>query len=115
MQAEIIIIGAGVAGLMAGRRLAAAGLDVLILDKGRRIGGRMASRREAGLLFNHGAQFVTAHSPIFAEICADAAAEGIMKIWPTSGRDAAYSGQPSMRDIASFIGADLPIPPTNRD
>lgn len=109
MQAEIIIIGAGVAGLMAGRRLAAAGRDVLILDKGRRIGGRMASRREAGLLFNHGAQFVTAHSPIFAEICADAATEGIMKIWPASGRDAAYSGQPSMRDIASFIGADLPI------
>ena len=102
MQAEIIIIGAGVAGLMAGRRLAAAGLDVLILDKGRRIGGRMASRREAGL-FNHGAQFATAHSPIFAEICADAAAEGIMKIWPTSGRDAAYSGQPSMWILPALL------------
>lgn len=109
MQAEIIIIGAGVAGLMAGKKLAAAGCDVLILDKGRRIGGRMASRREAGLLFNHGAQFVTAHSPIFAELCKGAAADGIMEIWSESGRDTAYSGRPSMRDIASFIGAGLPV------
>lgn len=109
MQAEIIIIGAGVAGLMAGRKLAAAGRDILILDKGRRIGGRMASRREAGFLFNHGAQFVTAHSPIFAEICADAAGDNIMELWPASGRNTAYSGRPSMRDIASFIGAELPI------
>lgn len=109
MQAEFIIIGAGVAGLMAGRILAAAGRDVLILDKGRRIGGRMASRREAGLLFNHGAQFVTAHSPVFADICADAAAKGVMEIWPETGRDTAYSGRPSMRDFASFIGAELPV------
>ena len=55
MQAEIIIIGAGMAGLMAGRVFTAAGKNVLILDKGRRIGGRMSSRRDAGLLFNHGA------------------------------------------------------------
>ena len=109
MQAEIIIIGAGMAGLMAGRVLAAAGKKILILDKGRRIGGRMSSRRDAGLLFNHGAQFVTAHSPIFKDICDQAAAKGIVGLWPATGRDTAFSGQPSMRDIASFIGADLAI------
>ncbi|MGB1474411.1 MAG: NAD(P)-binding protein, partial [Candidatus Puniceispirillaceae bacterium] len=35
MKAEIIIIGAGMAGLMAGRILSQAGREVLILDKGR--------------------------------------------------------------------------------
>ena len=109
MQAEIIIIGAGMAGLMAGRVFTAAGKNVLILDKGRRIGGRMSSRRDAGLLFNHGAQFVTAHSPIFKDMCTEAAAKGIVGLWPATGRDMAFSGQPSMRDIASFIGADLNV------
>ena len=109
MQAEIIIIGAGMAGLMAGRVFTAAGKDVLILDKGRRIGGRMSSRRDAGLLFNHGAQFVTAYSPIFKDICTKATAKGVVGLWPATRRDMAFSGQPSMRDIASFIGADLKI------
>ena len=109
MQAEIIIIGAGMAGLMAGRVFNAAGKDVLILDKGRHIGGRMSSRRDTGLLFNHGAQFVTAHSPIFKDICTEAAAKGVVGLWPATGRDMAFSGQPSMRDIASFMGAGLKI------
>ena len=103
MQAEIIIIGAGMAGLMAGRVFTAAGKNVLILDKGRRIGGRMSSRRDAGLLFNHGAQFVTAHSPIFKDMCTEAAAKGIVGLWPATGRDMAFSGQPSMRDIAALL------------
>ena len=109
MKAEIIIIGAGMAGLMAGRILSQAGRDVLILDKGRRIGGRMASRRDAGLLFNHGAQFVTAHSPVFSALCDRASDKGVIEKWPLSGRDNGYSGRPSMRDIASFVGANLTV------
>ncbi|MGB1908747.1 MAG: NAD(P)/FAD-dependent oxidoreductase [Candidatus Puniceispirillaceae bacterium] len=109
MKAEIIIIGAGMAGLMAGRILSQAGREVLILDKGRRIGGRMASRRDSGLLFNHGAQFVTAHSPVFSALCEGASDSGIMEKWPLSGRDNGFTGRPSMRDIASFLGANLSV------
>ena len=109
MKAEIIIIGAGMAGLMAGRILSQAGRDVLILDKGRRIGGRMASRRDSRLLFNHGAQFVTAHSPVFSALCDAASDRGVIENWPLSGRDNGYSGRPFMRDIANFIGANLTI------
>ena len=109
MKAEIIIIGAGMAGVMAGSILSQAGRDVLILDKGRRICGRMASRRDSGLSFNHGAQFVTAHSPVFSALCKEASDSGIIEKWPLSGRDNGFSGRPTMRDIASFIGADLTI------
>ena len=45
MQTEITIIGAGMAGLACARRLARAGHTPLLLDKGRGIGGRMATRR----------------------------------------------------------------------
>ena len=62
---EIVIIGSGLAGLAAGQLLKEAGHNALILDRGRRVGGRISTRRADGFLFNHGAQFVTAHSTAF--------------------------------------------------
>jgi len=64
MPTEITIIGAGMAGLACARRLVSAGYTPLVLDKGRGIGGRMATRRvtlAAGeVSFDHGAQYLTA-------------------------------------------------------
>lgn len=70
MQNDITIIGAGMAGLACARRLARAGHTPLVLDKGRGIGGRMATRRatlaEGEVSFDHGAQYLTARAPDFA-------------------------------------------------
>ncbi len=70
MPTEITIIGAGMAGLACARRLVSAGYTPLVLDKGRGIGGRMATRRvtlAAGEIgFDHGAQYLTARDPRFA-------------------------------------------------
>ena len=52
---KIVIIGAGASGLLCGKRLAEAGHSVLILDKGRNIGGRLSTRRTDGAVFHHGA------------------------------------------------------------
>ena len=54
-EKKIVIIGAGVSGLLCGKRLAEAGHSVLILDKGRNIGGRLSTRRTDGAVFHHGA------------------------------------------------------------
>lgn len=53
---DVAILGAGLAGLACGRRLAAAGLSVRLIDKGRRPGGRAATRipRGGGVPLNHG-------------------------------------------------------------
>ncbi|MFM7188226.1 MAG: FAD-dependent oxidoreductase [Armatimonadota bacterium] len=45
---DVAIIGAGLAGVAAAGDLAAAGKSVLVIDKSRGIGGRMATRRHAG-------------------------------------------------------------------
>ncbi|XVJ52032.1 MAG: NAD(P)-binding protein [Vampirovibrio sp.] len=59
---DVLIIGAGVAGLSAARVLEAAGLSVAIVDKGRGLGGRLATRRLGNVSFDHGAQYFTADS-----------------------------------------------------
>lgn len=52
---RVVVVGAGIAGLMCARELAATGVDVVVVDKGRGVGGRMATRRFGGAVFDHGA------------------------------------------------------------
>ena len=106
---EIVIIGSGLAGLAAGQLLREAGHNALILDKGRRVGGRISTRRADGFLFNHGAQFVTARSPAFSAVCARAVKAGQLAKWPLAGREDAFSGTPDMRGLAEFMAEGLAI------
>lgn len=70
MIRSALVVGAGLAGLVAAQRLAAAGIRVTVFDKGRGPGGRMATRREGDACWDHGAQFFTARDPRFAEMVA---------------------------------------------
>jgi len=106
---RVVIIGAGLAGLAAARRLNHAGHEVLVLDKGRRIGGRISTRRAEGYLFNHGAQFVTARSAEFSEICLCAEQTGRMALWDIGRKAPCFSGMPAMRGLAEMLGEGLNI------
>lgn len=66
MNADVAIVGGGLAGLAAARELRAAGRSVVVFDKGRAAGGRCATRRHAPFAFDHGAQFFTVREPAFA-------------------------------------------------
>ena len=65
---DCVVVGAGISGLVASRRLVDAGFSVLAFDKSRGVGGRVASRRIDGAPFDHGAQFVTRRSAEFSKI-----------------------------------------------
>lgn len=65
METDVIIVGAGLSGLIAGRELNAAGKRVLLLDKGTSAGGRLATRRIGDGVADHGAQFFTARTSVF--------------------------------------------------
>lgn len=58
---DVVVIGAGISGLVAATALEARGRSVIVLDKGRGVGGRMATRRgtTAGAVFDHGAQCIS--------------------------------------------------------
>jgi predicted NAD/FAD-dependent oxidoreductase len=62
---DILIIGSGLAGLSAAKKLSSKGLNVVVIDKGRGVGGRLAARRIGDAVFDNGAQFFTARSKEF--------------------------------------------------
>jgi renalase len=78
---RVVIVGAGLAGLVAARELNAAGAEVLVLDKGRSPGGRLATRRVGGATLDHGAQFFTVRSPAFAKTVDDWSQRGLVHVW----------------------------------
>jgi renalase len=64
---DALIVGAGICGLMAAGQLLDHGASVMILDKGRGVGGRLATRRIGAGRADHGAQFFTVRSAHFQE------------------------------------------------
>lgn len=65
---DVLVVGAGLAGLVAAKALCANGADVVLLDKGVGPGGRLATRRIAGATLDHGAQFFTVRSDEFSDL-----------------------------------------------
>lgn len=105
----ITIIGAGMAGLACARRLTEAGLEPILLDKGRGIGGRVATRRVDNMQFDHGAQYVTAHDPNFAAILQEQQTAGALVDWPDDSGRPRSVGRPSMSALAKALGGGLDI------
>ena len=70
MKSDVLIIGAGAAGLMAARDLADAGKKVLIIEARDRIGGRIfsLSQKDFGYNAEGGAEFVHGEAPITMEL-----------------------------------------------
>lgn len=111
-HSDIVIIGGGMAGLSAATALASTGQSIIVLDKGRGPGGRMAARRVeiAGetVSFDHGAQYFTARDPGFqAEVAAWQAA-GVAARWPAAG-DEAWVGAPGMNACVRHMAANLDV------
>ncbi|WP_375431344.1 NAD(P)/FAD-dependent oxidoreductase [uncultured Friedmanniella sp.] len=77
----VIVVGAGISGVAAARTLAGAGVPVVVLDRGRAIGGRMASRRPDGRVVDTGASYFTVSDPAFDEVVQDWRRRGLARPW----------------------------------
>jgi hypothetical protein len=77
---RIVVVGAGVAGLVAARNLADAH-EVLVLDKGRSVGGRLATRRIGDATLDHGAQFFTVRGAAFREQADEWIDRDLVRVW----------------------------------
>jgi renalase len=101
----VAVIGTGIAGLTAARVLVEADIPVVVFDKSRAVGGRMATRRGDYVEFDHGAQYFKATTPEFREEIATWERAGVAAAWG-EGR---FVGVPDMTAPARATGADLTL------
>ncbi|MDP9023725.1 MAG: FAD-dependent oxidoreductase [Actinomycetota bacterium] len=119
-----VVVGGGLAGLLAARRLRDAGLSVTVLDAGSQPGGRLATRREMGGVWDVGAQHFTAREEPFVTLVDDLRAAGVVRTWfrglpppdpPYHGPDDPrrhephHRGHPAMSAIADHLAGSLDV------
>lgn len=124
-QVEIAIIGAGITGLTCAWMLQQAGYQVVVLEKSRGVGGRMATRRIQGAIVDHGTCCLSSQGELFRHLLQDLASEGIVEVWtdavytldangqlhPPAASDRAprYVAPAGMTAIAKFLAAGLEV------
>ena len=110
MRSSTAIIGAGIAGLTSAGALTARGFPVVLLEKSRGVGGRMATRRTDTDLFDQGAQFLTARTLPFARMVEAWTTAGLLRRWhPDLGgvthEETRYIGFPSMTAVPKHLAS----------
>ncbi|MBE2184728.1 MAG: FAD-dependent oxidoreductase [Anaerolineae bacterium] len=116
---DVLVIGAGLAGLTAARVLADAGKRVQLLDKSRSVGGRLATRRIGEGRADTGTQFFTAHDPEFQAFVERWLEEGIIFEWSRGWSNGSleetrdgfprYAAKDGMNALAKHLAAGLDV------
>lgn len=113
VDAEVLVVGAGLSGLVAARTLRDAGRTVVIVDKGRSVGGRLATRRIGEATVDHGAQFFTVRGDDLRAVVDDALAAGVVYEWcrgfGTPDGYPRYAAHGGMNAFAKWLARDLEV------
>jgi predicted NAD/FAD-dependent oxidoreductase len=117
--ADVLIVGAGICGLVTATQLMARRLRVVVLDKGRGVGGRLGTRRVGPGRADHGAQFFTARDERFAALVEDWRAQNLVFRWSNGWSDGSlhsaavsdghprYAVQGGMNSLPMHLAAEL--------
>ena len=110
---KLAIIGAGMAGLTAAHTLRRAhpAIEVVIFEKSRGVGGRVATRRLHGATFDHGAQYVKAPTPeletlLRQSLPAATLADIALPVWTFDRHNQIAEGDPSQNSEPKWSYSD---------
>ncbi|MEX0321275.1 MAG: NAD(P)/FAD-dependent oxidoreductase [Puniceicoccaceae bacterium] len=105
-----LIMGAGIAGLLAAQRLVRYDLEVTLIEKNAIPGGRMSIRKEGEAVFDTGAQFMTTRDMIFRERVESWLTKGETLPWyPGPLKNMRYVGSRGMTTVTDRIASDLNV------
>lgn len=108
---SILIVGAGLAGLTAAFELSKQGYQVTVLDKGRGVGGRLASRSIEGARFDHGAQYFSVKTPEFQSFASFLENTNQVQKWLPNEtfEHPRYVGLGGMNSIAKLLAQSIDV------
>ncbi|NNF08323.1 MAG: NAD(P)-binding protein [Candidatus Eisenbacteria bacterium] len=111
---DVVVVGAGISGLLAAKDLQQAGKAVLVVDKGRGVGGRLATRQMGEVAIDHGAQFMTTRNARFAELVQswvknEVAGEWYRSIGGAPDSHPRFRGYPTMNTVAKTLADGLTV------
>lgn len=129
------VVGAGISGVAAAVALRSHGLDVTVIDRGHRLGGRMATRtlRGTGLIYDGrvvdvGAAYLTVSDPDFRAVVDSWETRGLVREWTdtfhVSSPDGPggvvtgpmrYAAPSGLRSLVEDLAAGLPVVVHPRD
>ncbi|MGD1919010.1 MAG: NAD(P)/FAD-dependent oxidoreductase [Pleurocapsa sp.] len=113
-----IVIGGGISGLIAATLLQRKGIKVTVIDKGRGIGGRLATRRikyseTIEGICDYGTQYFSVKQPGFQVWVDDWLEQGVIKEWCQGFNEVdgkpRYCGINGTRGIAKYLAQDLDV------
>lgn len=104
----IAVVGAGISGLLLANALQARGESVIVLEKSRGMGGRLATKRVGNAVFDQGAQFFTAKDARFLELVVHWQARGVVTNWPAALAPRLI-GVPNMNALGKLLAAGLDV------
>jgi len=125
---RVAVVGAGISGVAAAAAMVARGLDVVVLDRGHRVGGRLAARtlRDTGLPYDGrvvdvGASYLTASGEGFTDVVQGWEARGLVRPWTDTFHVATpdgpegvvtgpmrYAAPGGLRSLVEDLAAGLP-------
>ncbi|MCS6793300.1 MAG: FAD-dependent oxidoreductase [Oscillatoriaceae bacterium SKW80] len=123
---DIAVIGAGMAGLTCAQQLQQAGYSVVVVEKSRGVGGRVATRRVGNTRVDHGARYLEPKSELLRRLVLVLRSRGIVDIWtdttyavnPITGKLSVaeaggwclyYVAPEGMNAVGKFLASDLNI------
>ena len=111
MSLDVVVVGAGIAGLVCAQQLRRSGYRVVVLEKSRGLGGRVATRRLAGTWADHGLRYLEAQGTLSTQLIQTLVRQGIVHQWADSqwADSPRYVAPDGITAIAKFLSTGLEI------
>lgn len=107
---DVAIIGAGLAGLACAQQLQQAGYRVVIVEKSRGVGGRVATRRLQDTCADHGVRYFEAQGKLLEPLIEVLVQRGILEAW-TDNVYQLNSAQPEVTNESESFGMTRYVAP----